>query len=239
MAKLAYENDIIAALGPISGMHKLLYLTLWSRANEIGHIMVNLDDILGLTGIRFQHEDLTHFGDRLVMVDKNEAILSRYLLTTIGTFSKGMRGQKKMWDLLKIRWGATKDDITPFMEGWKKLGILKYAPQFPGEYTGEENLPDWLVAHRRELEKVSSMDTPFGWPPEVAKAFREFILYRVKLAREQTSRSLARDYRITPDQVILFQEMVQEMIYNGIKESKIVGQIRYPIANNKKSFYSP
>ena len=237
MAKLAYEQDIVAALGPISGMHKLLYLTLWSRANEIGHIVVNMDAILGITGIRYQREDLDHFGDRVVVVDDCEVILSRYLATTIGTFSKGMRGQKKMWDLLEIRWGATKDDITPFMEGWKKLGIAKYAPKFPEEYTGEDNLPDWLVNHRREAQLALAVDTPPNWSGRIVETFKSFITYRVKLALEKTARSHAAQSRITTDQVLYFQTMVQQMLNGGMKETEIVSRISNAIVSNRLAFY--
>lgn len=237
MAKLAYEQDIVAALGPISGMRKLLYLTLWSRANEIGHIIVNMDAILGITGIRYQREDLDHFGDRVVVVDDCEVILSRYLATTIGTFSKGMRGQKKMWDLLEIRWGATRNDITPFMEGWKKLGIARYAPKFPEEYTGEDNLPDWLVKHRREAQLALAVDTPPNWSRGVVEAFKSFIAYRVKLALEKTARSHAAQHRITTDQVLYFQNMVQQMINSRMREMEIISRISSALVGNKLSFF--
>jgi hypothetical protein len=239
MAKLAYEADIIAELGPISGMHKLLYLTLWSRANEIGHIVANMDMILGLTGIRYQYEDLLHFGNRVKVLDGNEVILSRYLKTTIGTFSRTMKVQTKMWRQLELRWKATKDNLTPFIEAWRELDILKFAPEYPDEYVEGMPPPTWMANHRRELELSLSVDTPPGWSDRIRDEFRKFVAYRVALGREKTSKAEAAKVRLTPSQVMNFQSIVQEMINDGMPEKKIIKQIQYPENHNKIAIYLP
>ena len=237
--KLAYEEDVIKSLGEISGMHKLLYLTLWSRANEIGHIVVNMNEILGLTGIQYQRSDLDYFGNRVVVLDGMEVILSRYLITTIGTLSRKMRGQKKVWDLLWQRWGATKNNILPFVEGWKKLGIGIYVPPFPDEYTGEDNLPAWMVAYRREAELSVAMDAPYTWPEKIASEFKRFVQYRANLLLEQTSRSEATKVRLHPNQVKTNMDVVEDMIRLGLNEDKIVDRIRYPEKNNRIAINAP
>lgn len=239
MSKRAYEEDIIAALGEISGMHKLLYVTLWSRANEIGIVHVNLDQILALTGIRYQEEDFNHFGNRLVRLNDKEFLLSRFLQTTIGTLSKGMRGQKKIWQMIELRWNATKDHPQPFYDAWNKLGIGFFAPPLPDEYIGEDNLPPRLVKYRNDLLLAGSVDTPCGWPERVAKEFKSFIDHRIAISMEKTGKAETDSHRIVPSQVMTMQEIVQDMINDGLTEKKIIHQIRYSKNGNKFTIFTP
>lgn len=232
MSKLAYEEDIIASLGDISGMHKLLYLTLWSRANVIGHITVNMDSILGMTGIRYHEDDLHKFGNRVVVLDHNEVVLSRYLATTIGSFSPASRPQSRMWEMLKMRYGATPSNLDPFLIQWEEWGICMFAPELPDEYHGEHNLSPKIIKYRNDLKSCLSVDTPPGWSQRITDEFRRFVEYRVERGLLQTSKSDRNAHMLLPSQVMAFQAIVQEMLNDGMSERAIVRRIQFPSQNN-------
>lgn len=232
MPKLVYEHDIVSALGSLSGMHKLLYLTLWSRANVIGHITVNMDAILGLTGIRYQEDDLRKFGNRVVVLNNNEVVLSRYLATTIGSFSPTSRPQAQMWDALAMRYGATRNNLDPFLTKWEQWGIAIFAPSLPDEYHGEHNLSPKIIQYRSDLQSCLSVDTPPGWSQRISDEFRKFVEYRVEQGMKQTAKSDRARYSLIPSQVMGFQSKVQEMINDGMSERAIIRRIQHPKDNN-------
>lgn len=234
-----YENDIIASLGSISGMHKLLYITLWSRADEIGVVYVNLDQILGMTGIRYQMEDFNHFGNRLVFLNEHEVLLTRYLQTTIGTLSKANRSLKTVWKLLEMRWGATKENLAPFVEAWNKLGVGIFAPNYPQEYISEENPGERVLNHRKELMMSKTYDTPYGWSAKIAEVFNEYRDEMIAIAWEKTSKTDIDKFRIRPSNLQTLHEIIQEMINDGVPEKVIVQQIRYSKNKHILFIYTP
>lgn len=239
MSKLAYEEDIIASLGDISGMHKLLYLTLWSRANVLGHITVNMDTILGLTGIRYHEDDLFKFGNRVIVIKDGEVVLSRYLQTTIGSFSPSSRPQAKMWAMLKLRYQATPTNLDPFLIQWEEWKIRPFAPELPDEYHGEHDLSPKIIKYRNDLKACLSVDTPPGWSQRIADEFRKFVQYRVERGLLQTSKSDRNANILLPSQVMAFQATVQEMLNDGLSERAIIRRIQHPAANNTLAITLP
>ena len=234
-----YEDNIIAKLGEISGMHKLLYLTLWSRADAIGVFHYNTDQILALTGIRYQRDDLDHFGDRVKWLNEKEVLLTRYLATTVKTLSVSNRNQNEVWRLIEQRWKATRLNPAPFYDEWRSMKIGIFAPPMNDEYTGEENLCPRVAKFRADLELCRTVDTPHGWSDKLAAAFKAFIKHRVDFCMTKTSKADTDKHRLIPSQVMTLQEIVGDMLADEVSEKKIIQQIRASITGNKTTIYTP
>lgn len=234
-----YEHDIIASLGNISGIHKLLYITLWSRADAIGVVQINLDQILAMTGIRYQMEDFTHFGNRLIPLNDKEVLLTRFLQTTVVTLSKANRGLKDVWKAIEMRWKATKDNLQPFIDTWTELGIGIFLPAFSDEYISEKNPGTLVLKHRDELLLSKTYDTPYGWSHRLADVFNDYRDHMIEIAFGKTSKSDIDKFRILPSNVKTWQEIVQEMLNDGYSEKIIIQQIRYSKGNHKMLIYKP
>lgn len=234
----AFEPNVISSLGDISAMHKLLYVTLWSRADPVGVVQINLPEISAVAGCTYRMDDLTHFGDRLIELNPSEYLLSLYLKITVGTLSAKSKGQSKVWECLEARWKATKQNPQPFFEAWKNLKIGIYAPEMPDEYTGEENLCQRVKEFREDLQECLKVDTPHTWPDEVAKQFKAFIATRVAIALKKTSKSDTDKYQMLPSMVMSMQETVQEMLNDGHSPKKIAQKIRDNNSSNSKIIYS-
>lgn len=234
----AFEPNVISSLGDISAMHKLLYVTLWSRADPVGVVQINLPEISAVAGCTYRMEDLTHFGDRLVELNPAEYLLSQYLKITIGTLAPKSKGQAKVWECLEKRWGATKQNPKPFFDAWINLGIGVHAPSMPDEYTGEANLCQRVKEYREDLHECLKVDTPHTWPDEVAKQFKAFIATRVSIALKKTSKSDTDKYRILPSMVMSMQETVQEMLNDGHSAKRVAQKIRDNNSSNSKTIYA-
>lgn len=234
----AFEPNVISSLGDISAMHKLLYVTLWSRADPVGVVQINLPEISAVAGYTYRMEDLTHFGDRLVELNPSEYLLSRYLKITVGTFSTTSRGQSKVWEQLEKRWGATKQNLCPFIDAWKILGIAIHAPDAPDDYTGEANLCRRVKEYREDLQRCLEVDTPHTWPEEVSKQFKAFIATRISIAMKKTSKSDTDKYQMLPSMVMSMQETVQEMLNDGYSPKRVAQKIRDNISGNQKIIYT-
>lgn len=234
-----YEHDIIASLGNISGMHKLLYITLWSRADAVGVVHVNLDQILAMTGIRYQMEDFNHFGNRLLQLNEKEVLLTRFLQTTVVTLSTTNRGLKDVWRAIEMRWKATKDNLQPFIDAWTKLGIGIFLPAIPDGYISEKNPGSLVLKHRDELLLAKTYDTPYGWSQKLSEAFNDYRDHMIDIAWDKTTKSDIDRFRILPSNVKTLQEIVQEMLNDKYPEKTIIQQIRYSKSNHKLLIYKP
>jgi hypothetical protein len=233
-----YENDIIAGLGDISGMRKLLYVALWSRADPIGVVQYNTQQMLALTGILYQREDFEAFGNRLIFLNDVEMLLTRYLQTTVGTLSPKNRNQTAVWKLLFERWKATKDNPEPFFAAWKELKISLYAPLMEDAYTGEDTLCPRVAEFREKLRLCLTVDTPPDWSHKIASTFKQYIRHRVEEALQKTSKADTDKFRLVPSQVMSLQEIVGDMVNDKVPEKRIIQQIRSAINNNYKSIFT-
>jgi len=218
-------------------MHKLLYVTLWSRADPVGVVQINLPEISAIAGCTYRMEDLTHFGNRLVELNPSEYLLTFYLAITVGTLSPKSKGQSKVWEQLEKRWKATKQDIRPFLDAWQKLGIRIHAPPMPDEYTGEENLCHRVKEFRDDLQECLKVDTPHTWPEEVVRQFKAFIATRVSIAMKKTSKTDTDKFQLLPSMVMAMQETVQEMLNDGYSPKRIAQKIRDNNSSNSKIIY--
>ena len=144
-----------------------------------------------------------------------------------------------MWDMMELRYGATRANLDPFLLQWEKWGIRPFAPELPDEYHGEHNLSPKIVKYRADLQSCLSVDTPPGWSERVVHEFRRFVEYRVELGMRQTSKSDRANYALLPSQVMSFQQNVQEMINDGLPERTIIRQIQFPGQNNKLAITLP
>lgn len=219
-------------------MHKLLYVTLWSRADPVGVVQINLPEISAIAGCTYRMEDLTHFGKRLVELNPAEYLLTFYLAITVGSLSPKSKGQSKVWEQLEKRWGATKHNVQPFFDAWQALGIRIYAPLAPDEYTGEANLCHRVKDFRGDLQECLKVDTPHTWPDEIANQFKAFIANRVAIAIKKTSKTDTDKFQLLPSMVMAMQETVQEMLNDGHSPKRIAQKIRDNTANNSKIIYS-
>lgn len=234
----AFEPNVISSLGDISAMHKLLYVTLWSRADPVGVVQINLPEISAIAGCTYRMEDLTHFGKRLVELNPSEYLLTFYLAITVGTLSPRSKGQSKVWEQLEKRWSATKQNPKPFFDAWGELGIRIYAPLMDDTYTGEENLCKRVKEFRDDLQECLKVGIPYGWPEEVAKQFNAFIATRVSIAMKKTSKTDTDKFQLLPSMVMSMQETVQEMLNEGYSPKRVAQKIRDNNSSNSKIIYS-
>lgn len=234
----AFEPNVISSLGDVSAMHKLLYVTLWSRADPVGVVQINLPEISAVAGCTYRMEDLNHFGDRLVELNPSEYLLSLYLKITIGSLAPKSKGQSKVWECLKKRWSATKENPKPFFDAWINLGIGIYAPEMQDAYTGETNLCQRVKEFRKDLQECLQVETPHTWPEEVSKQFKAFIATRVAIALKKTSKSDTDKFQMLPSMVMSMQETVQEMLNDGHSPKKVAQKIRDNNSTGSKIIYS-
>jgi len=239
MPRITYEENIIASLGCIEGRHKLLYVTLWSRANCLGIVQIDFNQLFGLTGFQYELDDFNQFGNRVVFLNDKEVLLTRYMQITLGKLSRGMKGQKRVWEELEHRWGATKDDVSPLKKAWVALGVGIFSPIAIDEYTGEDNLPPRLIKYRNLLNTAKTVDTPHKWSDSIANEFKQYISKLVSVAMDQTSKSDTEKHRLCADDVITLQTIVQEMLDKGTSEEKIIQQIRASKIKTRHVIYTP
>jgi|APGre2960657404_1045060.scaffolds.fasta_scaffold04885_6 hypothetical protein len=223
-----YESNILSNLGDMSGQHKLLYLALWELANAIGIVEVNLPELGALAGDhKYHRSDLAALGNRIVWLDASRVILPKYLTTTIGRLSPSSRGQQKVFDLIYKEWGATRENLGPFYDAWRAMGILLHAPKAIEVYQGENMpLPKHVADHRKEVETSRNVLDCGTFTPEIAEHFSQYFEVMYANAMKQITATGCAKHRWNSKIVEDNQRAIQTAINKNKDESKIISSIR-------------
>lgn len=225
-----YESNILSNLGDMSGPHKLLYLALWEKANPIGIVEVNLAELGALAGdCRFHKSDLTALGNRIVQLDGGSRILiPTYLVTTVGRLSQSSRGQKRVFELIAKEWpGSSKENLGPFYDAWRAMGIEKIAPLTVDIYQGENMpLPKHVVDHRADVETARNVIKSGFSDSEIQNHFDDFCEVMYHHSIKQVTLSNCAKYRWNSGILLDNERAIQEAINNKKSSEKIIQAIR-------------
>jgi len=227
------EAGLIQALSHLPHTQKLLYRVLWEMADPLGFVQYDIGLISEHCGFKLREEDFLSFGKRVKKINDYELFLPLYLKAHAPTLSPKCRGQARIWRLIKDRFGADPDHMRPFFDQWESIGCLDAAPEMIGVYLGEDKpLPKYLVEHREKIKRAEMVDTPYGWPEEVAAKFKEFIQRRIKKAYEATNKADCARSEIDHEVVILHQQAVGEALASKVSIPVICQKIYDAAAAN-------
>ena len=240
MSKKYYMPNHLLELGDMPMHQKMLHMILWERAVCIGFAKINWEIFSGMAGrYSFCHKDIAELHPWVWPHGVGEVFLPNYLKIQTPTLSKTSRSCGKIWDELKNRFGATRENTAPYLLFLKDKGFRHLAPDIPDEYSGEGPKPTWYVKHEERLKKAQEYPEP-SWPDELLTGYRRLLDNYISRAKNITSKSDAEhEFYLDANRIENAQSQIQQMINDGIGERIIIQQINQAIDKNRLFVYTP